>query len=261
MRGSAQLAMNEHSIEALLAERGAWLKGDSGDMDEARARAEVTRFAADNYRVFEEVRDRIFRATEAFMRHVEIIPETLSPEGHQLVELLLRHGLVIKEEHGHAICEVRGRRYLSGGWLEELAWLAAVDAGAHEAFFGQVIGWSVKGFNGENEIDLIMRRDATLGFVSCKALRSDLDIQDRKHRNRLMDAVHEADNLADHFGRPGERVAVLVTTDLHDEIKGTPRYNALMGKAAILDVRIIPLEELAYERLVVALAGMWEERK
>ena len=32
-----------------------------------------------------------------------------------------------------------------------------------------------------------------------------------------MDAVHEADNLADHFGRPGERVGVLVTTDLFDD--------------------------------------------
>lgn len=252
--------MKEFTIEGLLAERGAWLKGDSGDMEEALSRAAVTRFAADNYRVFEEVRDRIFRATECFMRHVEIIPETISPEGHELVNLLLEHKLVVREEHGHAICEVRGRRYLSGGWLEELSWIAAMDAGADEAFFGQVIGWSVKGFSGENEIDLIMRRGNTLGFVSCKALRSELDIQDRKHRNRLMDAVHEADNLADHFGKPGERVAVLVTTDLHDEIRGVPRYNALMGKAAILDVRIIPLEELAYDRLVTALAGMWEDK-
>lgn len=252
--------MNDISIEALLAGRGAWLKGDSGDFDEALGRAEVTRFAANNYRLFEEVRDRIFRATEAFMRHVEIIPETVTAAGHELVGLLLKHGLVVKEEHGHEICEVRGRRYLTGGWLEELAWLAARDAGAEEAFYGQVIGWKVKGFSGENEIDLIMRRHRTLGFVSCKALRSQLDIADRKHRNRLMDAVHEADNLADHFGRAGERVAVLVTTDLYDEIRGVPRYNALMGKAAILDVRIIPLEELAYDRLVTALAGMWEER-
>lgn len=253
-------AMNDTSIEALLETRGAWLKGDSGDFDDALGRAEVTRFAANNYRLFEEVRDRIFRATDAFMRHVEIIPETLPAEGYVLVAMLLKHGLVIKEDHGHAICEVRGRRYLTGGWLEELAWLAARDAGADEAYYGQVVGWKVKEYNGENEIDLIMRKDNTLGFVSCKALRSQLDISDRKHRNRLMDAVHEADNLADHFGRPGERVAVLVTTDLHDEIRGVPRYNALMGKAAILDVRIIPLEELAYDRLVMALAGMWEER-
>jgi hypothetical protein len=252
--------MQDPSIEALLAARHAWLKGDTGDQDEALARKSLTRMIADNYRVFEEVRDRIFRATESFMRHVEIIPETVSETGHAVVAELLKHRVVVKEEHGHEICEVAGRRYLSGGWLEELAWIAAMDAGAEEAFYGQCIGWAVKGFNGENEIDLIMRKNGTLGFVSCKALRSELDMHDKKHRNRLMDAVHEADNLADHFGRPGERVAVLVTTDLHDEIKGVPRYNALMGKAAILDVRIISLEELNYQRLVQALADMWEEQ-
>jgi hypothetical protein len=252
--------MDTHTIEALLAARGAWLKGDTGDQDEARARKSLTRMIADNYAAFEEVRDRIFRATESFMRHVEITPESVTEQGHLLVAEMLTHKVVVKEEHGHAICQVAGKRYLSGGWLEELAWLAGIEAGADEAFYGQVLGWSVKGFTGENEIDLIMRKQGALAFVSCKALRSVLDMQDRKHRNRLMDAVHEADNVADHFGRNGERVAVLVTTDLHDELRGAPRYNALMGKAAVLDVRIIPLEELGYDTLVSAMAGMWEER-
>jgi hypothetical protein len=144
-----KLAMEVHSIEALLAARGAWLKGDTGDQEEAVARKSLTTLIADNYRVFEEVRDRIFRATESFMRYVEIIPETLPEMGHALVEEMLRHSVVVKEVHGHEICEVAGRRYLSGGWLEELAFLAAIDAGADEAFYGQVIGWKVKGFTGE----------------------------------------------------------------------------------------------------------------
>jgi hypothetical protein len=253
--------MGDQSIEALLQKRGAWLKGEKGSHEKAKARATLTRMISDDYQLFEQVRDRIFRSTEQFIKHLEIVPETLSSEGHAMVEQMLSRGLVKREEHGHEICELEGKRYLGGGWLEELAFLAAEDAGAEETTYGQVIGWQVKGFVGENEIDLIMRRGERLGFISCKALRSELDIQDRKHRNRLMDAVHEADNLADHFGRPGECVAVLVTTDLYDEIKGAARYNALMGKAAILDVRIIPLEELAYDRLVAALAGMWEERQ
>ena len=251
--------MNTTTIAKLLEGRGAWLKGASHDLTLANARLAMTRSISENYPLFEQVRDRIFHATDSFIRHTEIIPETLTPEGHILLGEMLKHGLVIKESHGHEICESQGRRYLSGGWLEELAWLAAQAAGAHECLYGQCIGWSVKGFTGENEIDLIVRRDDTLGFVSCKALRSDLDIQDRKHRNRLMDAVHEADNLADHFGRGGERVAVLVTTDLFDELRGVPRYNALMGKAAVLDVRIIPLEELQWDKLVHALAGLWDE--
>jgi hypothetical protein len=253
--------MGEQSIETLLEKRGAWLKGEKGSHEKAQSRSVLTRMISDDYQLFEQVRDRIFRATDSFIKHLEIVPETLSGAGHDMVEQMLALGLVKREEHGHEICELEGKRYLGGGWLEELAFLAAQDAGADEATYGQVIGWQVKGFTGENEIDLIMRRGDRLGFVSCKALRSELDIHDRKHRNRLMDAVHEADNLADHFGRLGECVAVLVTTDLYDEIKGAPRYNALMGKAAILDVRIIPLEELGYDRLIAALAGMWEERE
>jgi Domain of unknown function (DUF1887) len=258
MQSATKPLSEQPSIESLLGARGAWLKGDTGDQDEARSRRSLTVMIADNYKLFEEVRDRIFRATESFMRHVEIIPDTLSPTGHALVAEMLKHKVVVPEEHGHAICEVSGRRYLSGGWLEELAWLAAMDAGADEAFYGQVIGWSFKTFHGENEIDLIMRKAGSLGFVSCKALRSELDMHDRKQRNRLMDAVHEADNLADHFGREGECVAVLVTTDLHDEIKGAPRYNALMGKAAILDVRLLSLEDMGFVNIVSALREMWE---
>jgi hypothetical protein len=136
-----------------------------------------------------------------------------------------------------------------------------MEAGADEALFGQVIGWKVKEFTGENEIDLILREGDRLGFVSCKALRSELDMHDRKHRNRLMDAVHEADNLCDHFGRPGEKVAVLVTTDLFDEVKAAPRYNALMGKAAILDVEIIPLEGISWAKLVSAIQTLFNVEK
>lgn len=248
--------MTGHTIESILKARKAWLKGQPPDLQAVRERGEMTRIISGNYRVFEEVRDRVLRNTDSFLRHVEIIPETLSVEGHSLVHELLNHSIILREENGHEICEAQGRRYLSGGWLEELAWLAAVDAGADEAVFGQVIGWSVKGYSGENEIDLIMREGDRLGFVSCKALRSELDMHDRKHRNRLMDAVHEADNLIDHFGRPGDKVAILVSTDLFDETRGVARYNALMGKAAVLDVRIIPLEEMGYNRLRTALADL-----
>ena len=247
------------TIKSLLERRSAWLKGIPGDQAMAQKRGSLTRLIADDYMRFERVRDRIFRATEAFMRHVEVIPETLTAEEHRLVAELVRHELVVRGADGHEICEAQGRRYLSGGWLEELAWLAAVAAGADEAVFGQVLAWSVKGYSGENEVDLILRRGETLAFVSCKALRSELDISDRKHRNRLMDAVHEADNLADHFGRPGERVAVLVTTDLFDEMRGVARYNALMGKAAVLDVRIIPLEELGWDKLVFSFSALMDD--
>jgi Domain of unknown function (DUF1887) len=241
------------NIEEILKSRGAWMKNTQGNPQLALEHGPLSRLIASNYGLFEQVRDRIFKSTEEFMRHVEMTPDTLDGEGHALVDELQKFNMVLLESHGHAICEVKGRRYLSGGWLEELAYLAVLEAGAEEAYFGQVIGWEVKGFVGENEIDLISRKGDKLSFVSCKAFRSELDMQDRKHRNRLMDSVHEADNLADHFGREGESVAVLVTTDLFDEAKNAVRYNALMGKAAVLDVQIIALEDLNWDRLVDAM--------
>lgn len=249
--------MSDISIETLLKSRNAWLKGAAPDLEKVAARAALTKKISRNYRLFEEVRDRVLKNTEAFMRHVEIEPNTLTPDGTKLLHAMLEHRMILREEHGHEICEAEGRRYIAGGWLEELAWIAAMAGGVDEARFGQVIGWSVKGFTGENEIDLIMRKGDVLGFVSCKALRSELDMHDKKHRHRLMDAVHEADNLADHFGKPGDRVAILVSTDLIDEDKGTVRYNALMGKAAVLDVRIIPLEEMGFDQLSAALGALW----
>jgi hypothetical protein len=74
----------------------------------------------------------------------------------------------------------------------------------------------------------------------------------------MMAAEHEADNLCDHFGQPGERVGVLVTTDLFDDASGQPRYEALIGKAAVLDVRVSPLEDLAWDRLVAIMRHLME---
>ncbi len=250
--------MNSSSIDAILKDRGAWLKSVHGDTTLAVEHGPLSKLIASNYALFEKVRDRIFKSTEDFLRHVEISPSTLDQDGHELVGELQNFGMVVREEHGHAICEIKGRRYLAGGWLEELAWLAVMDGGADEAIYGQVIGWQVKGFTGENEIDLIARKGERLCFVSCKAFRSELDMHDRKHRNRLMDAVHEADNLGDHFGKPGECVGVLVTTDLFDEVKNSARYNALMGKAAVLDVQVIALEDLNWDKLVVAMRSLLE---
>ncbi|MDE2385672.1 MAG: hypothetical protein KGO53_13740 [Alphaproteobacteria bacterium] len=244
--------MNSSSIEKLLKARGAWLKPVRGEAAHAQARAGLSRLIADDYAGFEALRDRLFQ-----LEHMESAEEARglldAPDLAAFHAALRQAGLGLGTAANPLAVDARTRRYLSGGWLEELAWLAAIEAGAHEAIYGQVVGWEFKGYSGENEIDLIMRRSDRLSFVSCKALRSELDINDRKHRNRLMDAVHEADNLADHFGKQGEKVAVLVTTDLYDEVKDTPRYQALMGKAAVLDVRLIALEELGWAKLVQAL--------
>ena len=244
--------MNSSTIELLLKHRGAWLKSVKGNEVEAQQRATLSRLIAHDYMRFENLRDMIVNLALATTREEQdVIYE--HPQMAHLLSHMERTGLIREEQFGGVRVDTKARRYLSGGWLEELVWLAANEAGADEAVFGQVVGWEVKGFTGENEIDLLMRKDDRLAFISCKALRSELDINDKKHRNRLMDAVHEADNLADHFGKQGEKVAVVVTTDLFDEFKNTPRYHALMGKAAVLDVRVIALEELGWDKLVDAM--------
>ena len=245
------------NINELLQRRGARLKGAGGDQIAAQERAPLIRRIATHYTVFERVRDwMILRGHEL---HDFSYSETES--ANELLEILADSGIVTFHDGMPHSSHLPARRFLSGGWLEELAFLAAVAAGADEALFGQGVSWQAGGYGGENEIDLIVRRGDILGFVSCKALKSMMNPEDRKQRNRLMDAVHEADNLADHFGQPGERVAVLVTTDLFDELRGVPRYQALMGKASVLDVRIIPLEELGWDRLVQAIGELWIDRQ
>ena len=244
--------MSSHSIASILEDRAAFLKGPGGDVARTHQRAPLIHAIEENYPVFEPLRDGLLQDRPPDAGWLVELTDVQAT----LIEHLRMHGLVAPGERGLAASGVEARRFLSGGWLEELAWLAAMEAGAEEARFSQVVGWSVAGFEGENEIDLILRSGPRLGFVSCKALRSELSAKDRKHRNRLMDALHEADNLADHFGAPGERVGVLVTTDLFDEAQGVARYTPLMGKAAVLDVRLIPLEEILSKRLVAAMAEL-----
>lgn len=241
----------EHSIASLLARREATLKGESGNRVLARERAELTHMIRRDYPAFEPVRDVLLKR-HAAKEH----SGRFSDNEMQIIDKLSEHGLVTSEADSHTAGHAEAKRYLGGGWLEEMAWLAAKEAGADEALFAQTLQWSAKGYHGQNEIDLIVRKGGRLGFTSCKAVNSDFDSDSRKQRNRLMDALHEADNLVDHFGKDGDRVAILVTADLIDEVRDQPRYIALMGKAAVLDVRVIPLEELGWDKLVSALGEL-----
>jgi len=238
-----------YTIENILAARHAFLKGKGGDKQLAQGRRDLTMAIEHNYPAFEIMRDDLVDQPPARKK-----PSAARPpdpvDFNFLFDSMLSHQLIHRNDDQFLLKDVNARRFMTGGWLEELAWLAAVEAGADEAYYSQLVGWDVDGYSGENEIDVIFRKGERLGFVSCKALRSSLASSDRKHRARMMDAVHEADNLADHFGEPGERVGVLVTTDLFDEDSGSARYEALMGKAAVLDVRVIPLEDIGWNRLV-----------
>ncbi len=245
---------DQHTIESLLASHNASFKGVSGDAELARQRAHLTNSIGNNYPAFEPIRNCLLD------RPGKIRREDLCDDGNLIAEKMFAMNMIVEDNDRHKPATNRDIRYISGGWLEELAWLAAMEAGADEAVFSQSLSWKVKGrhgeYHGENEVDLILRKGNRLGFTSCKAVGSVFESHNRKHRNRLMDALHEADNLADHFGGENDRVAVLVTADLIDEVRDQPRYMALMGKAAVLDVRIIPLEELGWDKLVAAIGEL-----
>ncbi len=244
---------SEKTISGILEQRGAFLKGKPGDGELAVRHEPLLKVIEHNYPLFEPLRDALLNNKEGILRQSPVLAGDPEVAG-MFLEHLLAQDILSREDDRYVAKDAAARRFLSGGWLEELAWLAAMEAGADEAIYSQVLGWKVENFYGENEIDVIVRKDDHLGFVSCKALQSEFKSDNRKHRNRLMDALHEADNLCDHFGREGERVGILVTTDLIDEVRdNAPRYMALMGKAAVLDVRVIPLEELEWEPLVSAL--------
>lgn len=241
-----------HTIASLLARRNASLKGEPGSHETANSRAPLTRLIQSNYQIFEPLRDDLLNRQYVHGKFCE-----LCDIGKAMIEAMHDYDMMADHQvHERNAKSPEARRYLAGGWLEELAFLAAMEAGAEEAVYGQVLHWHAKGYTGHNEVDLIMRKGERLGFISCKAVASQFDSSSRKHRNRLMDALHEADNLADHFGGDDDKVAVLVTADLIDEEKDQPRYMSLMGKAAVLDVRIIPLEEMEWEPLVGAVAEL-----
>lgn len=244
-------AKNQHTIASLLAVRNAALKGNSGNRERAVERASLTHMIRRDYPAFEPVRDVLLK------RHAAKDHDgKFNAKGHTLLETMQSHGLVNPTENGFTTKHTEAKRYLGGGWLEEMAWHAAIEAGADEAVFAQTLSWKALSYHGQNEVDLIVRKGDRLAFTSCKAVNSDFDSDSRKQRNRLMDALHEADNLVDHFGNRGDRVAILVTADLIDEFRNQPRYIALMGKAAVLDVRVIPLEELGWDKLVSAIGEL-----
>ena len=103
------------TIETILKQRGAWLKATHGDPKVAEANAPLSRMIADNYTLFETVRDTIFRATDEYVHRVPIVPHTLDRSGLALLAQMEKHSMVIREPSGNAICETKSKGYLSGG--------------------------------------------------------------------------------------------------------------------------------------------------
>jgi len=229
------------SIASLIARRDAWLDGMGTPLAEAEARAAATRAIAADFPAFERARDGLIGRVAA--RGAGALPPALG-------RALAAAHVIAPVGHAWQPASAEAHRYLRGGWLEEYIGLAAQAAGADEIRIGQVLGWRAAAYEGRNEIDTIARFGGRLVFASAKALRSRLDAGDIGHRERLMDALQEADNLVDHFGDAASAVLLVVTTDLVDEARHAVRYAQLHGKAAALGVQLVGLEGLGWDALV-----------
>jgi hypothetical protein len=151
--------------------------------------------------------------------------------------------------------------FLTGGWLEDLAYEAILEAGADAALARAILDWRVDGYSGQNEVDVLARSGERLIFFSCKCAGAWLAEDNARARlvqkDKLMGYMHEADNLADHFGSRGDAVVLMVTTDLIDEREHDRiRLPALFGKASALDVEIIGLDHLSWRPLVKRLQAL-----
>ncbi|QLF68181.1 DUF1887 family protein [Peteryoungia desertarenae] len=204
-----------------------------------------SKLIAGDYSSFEEVRDHLMLRD----------PIELSATHRAMLESAEHAGLIEKRGLGFTVAANDARRYLTGGWLEEYIGLALSEIGAEEITIGQKIRWQVGEFVGENEIDVMASFGGDIFMCSCKALKSRIVPGDERVRVKLMQALHEADNLADHFNCPGGVVALAVTTDLLDERNRLVHYQQLHGKAAALGVNLIALDDLPWAKLKGRLVG------
>ncbi len=238
-------------IEALLRQRGATVKS-SAPPDPHRGN--VARVIAKNYPAFDRFRNELTRAKAGGW----IRPDT--EEQGKLWRCLVEQGFAEKNgTGGYAPAHRNGViEFLTGGWLEDLAYEAVIAAGADAALCRVKLWWEKNGYRGHNELDVIARRGDRLIFFSCKCARASLELHGTRTRNQLMQYLHETDNLPDHFGDKRDAAVLLVTTDLVDERRNRVRYPALFGKAEALDVTLIPLEELGWRSLVARMRALLE---
>jgi hypothetical protein len=242
--------MTERIVE-LLSRRNAVLKS-SAEPD--RHRGNVARMISKHYPVYDQFRRRLSNAGKGGGL------EVASEEQHTLWHGLVAGGFAMEMAPGH-YAPVPGERainFLTGGWLEDLAYEAILEAGADAALARAILDWKIGGYEGQNEVDVLALKGDRLIFFSCKCASAWLAEDSARARlvqkDKLTGYMHEADNLADHFGSHGDAVVLLVTTDLIDESHhNRARLPSLFGKANALDVEIIGLDHLGWRPLVKRL--------
>lgn len=255
------------ALEQLLKNKGARLgknKGANGEI--VAARASTTRFLANHYPTFDEIRAAL---TDKSKNHNAgyVIPKSDAQE--RLLNNLTQRRLTLYDAKlGYCVNHNNDAKlFLSGAWLEELAYHAVKEAGADAVLHRQMLDWKVGQYKGHNEIDVLARFNDKLLFVECKCATAYLDDtlsrgEKKRERdnlsNRLLGFLHKADDLVDHFGDiERDEVMLIVTTDMIDELHGyRTRFPTLFGKAKALDVELVGFDDLVWRNLVARITNI-----
>ena len=240
--------MSFKTIDDLLRMTGARLSGKS-DVPLAQSRINHSKFLANNYLHWDLIRPHLL--------HPEIHRTYKNDENSEFViQYLASEGLIKNAKSGVLqFSSDTAKAYLSGQWLEELVYFAYLEAGVEEAYFSQVIDWTLNGINGRNEIDVIARRGDTLSFTSCKAMNSG---KNKGSMDKLRNYITETDYWNNHFANNKGKALLVASTDMVDEYNSKHRYEQLTARAQVLDVHIIGLEDISWPNIVDRIDGHWD---
>ena len=243
------------SIDDLLARRNTSRIGMAGSHDLAFKRLEISKLLAKNYVGFNELRKHLI--------HPDSQPKinNFSRELRSSVELLENLGWV-RRVSNDCWKFIQGTNssefmYIKGNWLEEYVYCAHIQAGVDEATYGQEIEWQVGEVIGNNEIDVIARRGELLSFTSCKTQNP---FPANGATGQITQFLTEVDYWDTHFANNTGKLLLVVTADFIDEIKDNRhRYPLVDARASILNVDMVGLEDLQWDRIVEKIEKHWDE--
>ncbi|MFA6203151.1 MAG: DUF1887 family CARF protein [Gallionella sp.] len=249
------MAVNSSNVDSLLAKRNTCRIGKAGNHSDAINRLEISKLLANNYEGFNVLRKHLI--------HPKDQPKISNPSKNvkSSIELLSDLGWITHVQNGRwefskgtASSEYA---FIKGNWLEEYVYCAHIHAGVDEVSYGQEVEWKVGDVIGKNEIDVIARRGDKLSFTSCKTQHP---FPANGSTNQITGFLTEVDYWDTHFANNNGKLLLVVTADFIDEMENNRhRYPLVVARASVLNVDMIGLEDLRWDRLVEKIGMHWDE--
>jgi hypothetical protein len=247
----------EKTMDILLAERNTrrqlekQRETDKEKHDGAMRRLEITKQLAKNYTGFNPIKNHLMHNRPAPKRTCEV---------RAILDLLISTGFL--ENTGNSEYRPTSKPgsedfdyLLKGRWLEEYVYCAQIEAGVDEACYNQRLTWKVAEYEGENEIDVIARRGDKLSLTSCKSRKPMPELGSTEALSSFLEEVHFWDT---HFAGDKGKLLLVTTADLIDEVQNNRhRYPLVAGRATIVDVGLLGLEDLRWDILVKKIDQHW----